>query len=116
MSGRTPASTPGTSSRPPREIVVAYLAAPSDQTWERFAAEYRSVLVERFAEERDRFDGLARMARHEDVYLGCSCPTKANPDVRRCHTWLALEFMKKRYPDLEVRFPSADPLGASPSG
>jgi hypothetical protein len=27
------------------------------------------------------------------------------PDVRRCHTWLALELMKELYPELEVRFP-----------
>lgn len=49
----------------------------------------------------DPFDGLAR---RPDVYLGCSCPTKTNPDVRRCHTWLALEFIRERCPDLDVRF------------
>ena len=50
----------------------------------------------------DPFDGLAR---RPDVYLGCSCPTKTNPDVRRCHTWLALEFIRERCPELDVRFP-----------
>jgi hypothetical protein len=39
------------------------------------------------------------------VYLGCSCPSRANPDVQRCHTVLALQFMKKKYPKLRVVLP-----------
>jgi hypothetical protein len=45
------------------------------------------------------------MAQFHDVWLGCNCPTAKNPDVRRCHTVLALQFMKERYPALEVRIP-----------
>ncbi len=87
-------------------MVKAYLAAPSDDAWTRFARRYRALLDERFRDERAPFDELARLAGEEDVYLGCSCPTKANPDVRHCHTWLALEWMRARYPELEVRMPA----------
>ena len=41
----------------------------------------------------------------QDVLLGCSCPTKKQPDVNRRHTVQALAFMVERYPDLDVRFP-----------
>ena len=49
---------------------------------------------------------LAALASERDVYLGCNCPTKANPRVDRCHTALALRFMKERFPELEVVFPA----------
>lgn len=91
--------------RPTAAIVKAYLAKPTDAAWAKFAAQYRAILEERFAADRAPFDELARLARENDVFLGCSCPTKANPDVRHCHTWLALEFMRERYPDLDVRMP-----------
>lgn len=91
--------------RPTDAIVKAYLAKPSDAAWAKFAERYRALLEQRFAEDRAPFDELARLARETDVWLGCSCPTKANPSVRHCHTWLALEFMRERYPDLEVRMP-----------
>jgi uncharacterized protein YeaO (DUF488 family) len=91
--------------RPTAAIVEAYLAAPSAAAWQRFAEQYRALLARRFADDRSRFDALAELARKEDVYLGCSCPTKQNPSVRHCHTWLALEFFRQRYSDLDVRMP-----------
>lgn len=92
--------------RPTAAIVSSYLAAPSEPAWHRFAKAYRALLAARFAEDRGPFDELAELARTHDVYLGCSCPTKHNPDVRRCHTWLALEFMRAHYPALDVRMPA----------
>ena len=92
---------------PEPAMVIDYLAAPGDAAFDRFARSYRALLEERFAAQRDRFDALAAEARAGDVYLGCNCPTKANPRVERCHTVLALAFMRDRYPDLDVRFPSA---------
>lgn len=91
--------------RPSEEIVTAYLAAPSPQTWERFQAAYREILEERYVSDPGPFDSLAELADTQDVYIGCSCPTKANPDVNHCHTVVALEFMQERYPDLRVEFP-----------
>jgi hypothetical protein len=38
-------------------------------------------------------------------HLGCSCPTAKNPDVMRCHTVLALRFMRAHYPALDIRYP-----------
>lgn len=84
----------------------AYLAAPSEAAWRRFAKDYRKLLAQRFAEDRRPFDQIAEQARETDVWLGCNCPTKKNPNVEHCHTWLALEFFRKHYPELEVRMPS----------
>lgn len=92
--------------RPPADAVREYLADPSDEAWARFRAAYRATVEERFAADRAAFDELAELARREHVHLGCSCPTRKNPNVRRCHTWLALELMAERYPDLDIRFPS----------
>jgi hypothetical protein len=91
--------------RPTQDLVAAYLAAPSEAAWRDFAGEYRAILDARFTDDRAPFDELAALAREHDVYLGCSCPTKANPDVRHCHTWLALKFMHHHYRDLDVRMP-----------
>jgi uncharacterized protein YeaO (DUF488 family) len=91
--------------RPTPELVRDYLAEASDEAWARFEVAYLGVLEERFAAERARFDELAAQARRSDVLLGCSCPTRSNPDLARCHTVLALRFMKERYPDLDVRLP-----------
>ena len=91
--------------RPDAEEVGLYLAAPSDAAWRRFERAYRARLRERFTADPDAFDALAELARERDVYLGCSCPTAKNPDVRRCHTALSLAFMQERYPDLDVRQP-----------
>lgn len=91
--------------RPDAESVRAVLADGSDVAFRRFAREYAAEIEARFAKYRAAFDELAETARHADVYLGCSCPSKANPDVRRCHTVLALAFMKKKYPKLRVASP-----------
>lgn len=93
--------------RPEPEFVQEFLDHPTDEVWRRAMNRYRTELERRFAEDRSRFDALADLARREDVYLGCSCPTKRVPDVRKCHTWTALEFMHDRYPDLDVRMPAA---------
>lgn len=91
--------------RPPGAAVNDYLANPNTQAWEKFAQSYRAVLKNRFREQRDDFDKLAELASEGDVYLGCSCPTRKNPDVRQCHTVLALKFMRSKYPDLSVVLP-----------
>ncbi len=88
------------------EMVEAVLAhADEDTAWKKFQKDYRALLAARFREDRAPFDALADLAREEHVWLGCSCPTAKNPDVRRCHTTLALAFMKEKYPDLDVRMP-----------
>lgn len=91
--------------RPEADAVGAYLADPGEAAWQEFASEYRQVLERRLSEQRDDFDELARLARSQDVWLGCSCPTAKNPDVKRCHTYLALGFMAEMYGDLEVVWP-----------
>jgi len=91
--------------RPDAAMVRAYLEAPGDEAWGRVVKAYRKLLERRFAADRAPFDAIATLARAEDVWLGCSCPTQRNPSVRRCHTWLALEFFRDHYPGLEVRFP-----------
>jgi hypothetical protein len=91
--------------RPEAAAVEALLAELSEDAWQAFAASYRALLEARAERAPEALDELARLAREVDLWLGCSCPTARNPDVRRCHTVLALEFMSRRYPDLEVRWP-----------
>ena len=91
--------------RPTKEIVEAYLAHPTDAAWKKFREAYLAVLDERFREDRAPFDEIAKLAAENDVYLGCSCPTKTNPTVSHCHTYLALEFMQKKFPKLKVVVP-----------
>jgi hypothetical protein len=91
--------------RPTAEMVIRLLDRSGDYQWEQFRVDYLSLVAVRFASDRTPFDQLAERARHHDVYLGCSCPTKKNPDVRHCHTVLALGFMREQYPDLEVVVP-----------
>ncbi len=91
--------------RPSAELVTEFLEAPSDGAWKKFSTKYRALLEERFAEDRAPFDEIAELSKSEDVLFGCNCPTQKNPDVRHCHTWLALEFFKKHYPKLKVQFP-----------
>ena len=86
--------------RPGAEMVEEFLHDPSDAGWEKFATAYRELVENRYTEDRSSFDELAQHTRDDDVYLGCSCPTKKNPDSQRCHTALALEFMVDKYPDL----------------
>jgi hypothetical protein len=91
--------------RPDAKLVVEFLKRPDAAAWSRYTALYLAELERRFAEDRAPFDAVAEAARAGDVYLGCNCPTKKNPHVERCHTFLALGFMKKKYPKLEVVFP-----------
>jgi uncharacterized protein YeaO (DUF488 family) len=91
--------------RPTSEMVRRFLEAPGNEEWDAFRREYLALLAERFAADRKPFDDLAFVARRRDVYLGCSCPTKRNPRIDRCHTVLALRFMQERYPELEVVIP-----------
>lgn len=88
--------------RPNEGDVQRFLASPSDGAFESFCKRYLAGLHQRFGEEREAFDELAVLARQEDVYLGCNCPTRRQPDLRRCHTMLALRFLRGAYPDLEV--------------
>jgi hypothetical protein len=91
--------------RPPGDIVLEYLANPSSDAWTRFKANYLQSLKGRHDADPTPFDKLAELASTEMVYIGCSCPTSKNPDVNRCHTVLALRFMKELYPQLEIEFP-----------
>ena len=96
--------------RPEAALVEEFFAHPSEAVWRESMAKYRAELERRFAQDRQPFDALAALAQHEDVYLGCSCPTAKVPDVRKCHTWTALEFMHEKYPDLDVRMPRTPAL------
>ena len=89
--------------RPTAAIVERFLKAPDARGFKEFRAAYIALLRQRFDTERKAFDTLAELARNEHVYLGCNCPTARQPDIGHCHTSLALEFMKERYPDLDVR-------------
>ena len=91
--------------RPGGALVERYLEDPTPESWSRFEREYLELVEQRFEADRAPFDELAREAQATDVYLGCSCPTTKNPDVRHCHTMLALRFMERRYPALTVVFP-----------
>ena len=82
-----------------------YLAQPDIKAWEKFPGQYLLTLEKRFHDDREPFDALAELAEHEDVYLGCSCPTAKNLDVNHCHTVVALRFMQECYPELTVLFP-----------
>ena len=93
--------------RPPEDLVVAFLNGDGSFTWEEFRDQYLDLLETRFADDPLKFEELAELADENDVYIGCSCPTKKNPDVNCCHTVLALQFMKLKFPDLEVEFPSS---------
>jgi hypothetical protein len=93
--------------RPDSGQVARYLEAPSDEAWDDFAEAYRALIAQRVREDPTPFDDIARLATDEDVAIGCSCPTATNPDVSKCHTWLALEFMQGRYDGLEIEFPEA---------
>jgi hypothetical protein len=93
--------------RPETEQVEGLFGDLSAAGFARFEKAYRATLEARFARDRASFDALAERAQREDVYLGCSCPTQKNPDVNRCHTVLALRFMREHYPRLKVVFPDA---------
>ena len=88
--------------RPGTEMVEEYLRDPSDSGWHKFAEDYGELVESRFAEDRKPFDELAQLGLNDNVFLGCSCPTKKNPDSQRCHTALALDFMLDKYRDMEI--------------
>jgi hypothetical protein len=90
---------------PDGKRVEAFLDDPTEDAARRFAEEYDALLERRFAEDRTPFDALAEAARAGDVYIGCNCPTRKNPDLSRCHTVRALRFMKRKYPRLRVVMP-----------
>lgn len=90
----------------PEPDMVARALAGDDEAWRRFRDEYEALLERRFADDRGPFDELARLAAEGDVFIGCSCPSRANPETARCHTVLALRFMKRRYPALRVVMPA----------
>jgi hypothetical protein len=77
--------------------VKDYLAAPDEKAWRELRKAYLDLLQKRFREDKTPFARIADLAMTKDVFIGCSCPTKANPRVDRCHTFIALEFMKSRY-------------------
>src|SRR5947208_3652063 len=91
--------------RPTRELSQAYLASPNEDGWKRFADQYNALIGQRFKQDRRPFDELAALATDDDVYMGCNCPTKKNPTPQHCHTFLALRFMKRKYPKLRVLVP-----------
>lgn len=93
--------------RPDAALVAKYLEDPTDAAWARFQKAYLRALDERYRADPAPFDELAALATEGDVYVGCNCPTAKNPDVRRCHTTLALEFMQKHYRGLEVKLPAS---------
>lgn len=97
---------------PEPRAVKALLAEQSEAQFRAFARSYEALLERRFADDRAPFDALARAALSADVYLGCNCPTRRNPDVRRCHTVLALRFMHRKYPKLRVQLPARSPAPA----
>ena len=90
---------------PGETMVKEFLEDPSIAAWRAFRRAYWDELERRYAKDRAPFDGIADLAGETDVFFGCSCPTKANPRVDHCHTFVAIEFMKGKYPDLQVQFP-----------
>ncbi len=91
---------------PTKPMVEEYFKDPGAKAWGRLKKEYLALLTERLKSRKNEFDELAELALNKDVFLGCNCPTQKNPDVNRCHTVLALEFMKKKYPKLKIVFPA----------
>jgi len=91
--------------RPSPELVAHFLAQPSAASFAAFRAGYLRLLEQRFRSERAAFDALRDQAQGSDVFLGCNCPTAKQPDVRHCHTYLALGFLAEHYPELKVRWP-----------
>jgi hypothetical protein len=90
---------------PDPQAVQAFLALGTPEAYEVFARAYTTLLTTRLRTSRAAFDALAALSREQDVYLGCNCPTAKNPDVMRCHTVLALRFMRAHYPALDIRYP-----------
>lgn len=92
--------------RPEKVEVEAFMRDASASGFARFKRAYEATIAARFAADRRPFDELAALAATEDVFLGCNCPTRFNPDVTYCHTALALAFMRRKYPKLSVVMPA----------
>jgi hypothetical protein len=91
---------------PEPNMVDALLVDPEDpKRVERFRKAYLALLEHRYERDHAPFDDLARQAKGRDVFIGCSCPTRRQPEVGRCHTVLALRIMADRYSGLDVRLP-----------
>ena len=88
--------------RPTAKIVNEYLKHVSEAAWSKYTKQYLPIVQARFEKDRRPFDKLAAMATARDVFLGCYCPTEKNPHPEHCHTYLALLFMKEKYPDLKI--------------
>lgn len=94
--------------RPTAAMVTAMLGATPAARQAAFAdfeRDYLELLAARNAADPAPFDALRDAALGGDVFLGCNCPTRAQPDVRNCHTVLALRFLAARYPELDVETP-----------
>ena len=91
--------------RPGAELVARFLSEPDEQGFKVFRAGYLRLLEERFRTDRASFDALHDLAQRTDVFIGCNCPTTKQPDVSHCHTYLALGFLAKHYPQLKVQWP-----------
>lgn len=92
--------------RPEANAVARYLRDPTASSWRSFAQDYRKLLGERYAGSPEAFEALRDLATEGDLWLGCNCPTAKNPDVRHCHTFLALQYLAERFPELEIQWPS----------
>jgi len=92
--------------RPTDEIVAPFLADPSSERgFAHFRAAYLKLLEQRLREDPEAFAKLVRLAKGNAVFLGCNCPTTKQPDVRRCHTALALDFLARHFPELQIEHP-----------
>jgi hypothetical protein len=94
--------------RPTPELVTRFLEDPSERGFRNFRRDYLALLRERWKTERNAFDALASRATAGDVFIGCNCPTHRQPDVLRCHTSIALEFIASHYPKLSVVLPTSE--------
>ena len=76
---RTHAGAVSTFSALPKSLFKEYLEDPSEAAWRKFKREYSSLLELRFKEDRSSFVKFAQLAIGQDVFIGCSCPTKTIP-------------------------------------
>ena len=91
--------------RPSAELVALFLSQPDAAGFNTFRAGYLALLDARFRADRTPFDALRDLALRTDVFIGCNCPTTKQSDVTHCHTYLALGFLSKHYPQLKVQWP-----------
>jgi len=91
--------------RPSAELVALFLSQPDAAGFKAFRAGYLALLDARFRADRTPFDALRDLALRTDVFIGCNCPTTKQSDVTHCHTYLALGFLSKHYPQLKVQWP-----------